>query len=611
MTSCGNLKALIHNNIQNNLFMEILLACQNLQKYYGAKLLFDDLSFSVHSQDRIGMLGPNGSGKSTLLKIIYDLEPVTEGKITKKTNLKVSYVPQEETFSDLSVYDVLFSLKPKHLEDYEFERIVEDFIEKCGFPSKDQKANSLSGGYQKRLSFAKAWIQEPNLMLLDEPTNHLDLDTLFWLEETLQNLSCALIIVSHDRYFLENTCNKIIEINRKYPKGCFIVDGQYHEYLKRKEAYFAASQQMQQHMKSKLKKEINWLNTSPKARTTKAESRVKEALALQASYSDLKKKNAASKIDLSLESSDRETNKLISIKNLTKSFGNRVLFKGLDYTVSPKTRLGVLGFNGSGKTTLLKTIAKEIQPDLGTLKYADNCKIVYFKQNREIFDRSQTLRSVLSPNSDYVTFQGVPTHINGFCKLIGFEPSDLDMPCQKLSGGEKARALIGNLMLQQADVLLLDEPTNDLDGETLDLFLDVLSDYQGAIVIISHDRFFLDSLCDEMIAIGLEENCLFFPNFQAFQEAAEVKKQQKTQPIQVKNVIVKSFQEEKKRLKVVLNKIETYEIQLKKLHDELESESDEKKIALLCEKIAKEQKMLDQLLLEWEKLETIIQGEKS
>lgn len=588
--------------------MEILLTCQNLQKYYGAKLLFDDLSFSVHSQDRIGMLGPNGSGKSTLLKILYDLEPLTEGKIAKKTGLKIAYVPQEETFLPQPIFDILFALKPSHYEDFEFERIVEDFIEKCGFPNKDQKANSLSGGYQKRLSFAKAWIQEPDLMLLDEPTNHLDLDTLFWLEETLDQLSCALIIVSHDRYFLENTCNKIIEINRRYPKGCFIVDGKYHEYLKRKEDYFAASMQMQQHMKSKLKKEIDWLNTSPKARTTKAQSRVNDALALQSSYQDLKKKNTASKLDLSLESSERETNKLITIKNLSKSLGNKLLFKGFDYTISPKTRLGVLGFNGSGKTTLLKIIAKEIQPDLGTLKYADQCKIVYFKQNREIFHQTETLRSILSPNSDYVNFQGTPTHLNGFCKLIGFDPTDLDMPCQKLSGGEKARALIGRLMLEKADVLLLDEPTNDLDTETLDIFLDVLQKYEGAILIISHDRFFLDAVCDEMIGIGLEETPQLFTSFAAFQEAALEKKQQKKKFIQtvLEKPIKPSYQQEKKRLQVVINKITTLEKELEEQTALLDKISNEEQFAKQCKLIAQKQESLDTLLIEWESLEKLL-----
>lgn len=587
--------------------MELLLSCQNLEKSFGAKNLFTSLNFSVHAQDRIGMVGPNGSGKSTLLKIIYDLEPQTSGKIAKRSGLKIAYVPQEESFSKESIFSILMKTKSPLIDEYEYERAVYSMIEKCGFPDGDQAANSLSGGYQKRLSFAKAWIQEPDLILFDEPTNHLDLDTLFWLEETINQLKCSFITVSHDRCFLENTCNKIIEINKKYPKGCFIVDGPYHEYLNRKESFFEANQQLEQHLKSKLKKEIEWLRTSPKARTTKAVSRIKDANALKAQFSTIKTQNKNLQLDLAFESSKRETKKLISIKNLTKSYQDRTLFKGIDLNISPATRLGILGFNGSGKTTLLKIIAGEISQDMGTIKYADDLKIVYFKQNREIFEKVDTLRNVLSPNSDFVNFMGKSTHINGFCKAIGFEPTDLDMPCFKFSGGEKARALIGKLMLEKADILLLDEPTNDLDMETLDIFLDVLKTYEGAILVISHDRFFLDAVCTEMIGIGIDESPQFFSDFESFQEAALEKKSQKKL---IKTVIDKpikpSFQQEKKRLNVVINKISSLEKEIASLTDQLNNASDAKIFNEKCEAISKKQKELDALMTEWESLEDLI-----
>ncbi len=586
--------------------MELLLSCQNLEKHFGAKTLFTSLNFSVHSKDRIGMVGPNGSGKSTLLKIIYDLEPPTSGHIAKRNGLKISYVAQEETFSTLSIFDTLMQVKPPLMDDYLFEREVESMIEKCSFPFPTQQANSLSGGFQKRLSFAKAWILKPDLILFDEPTNHLDLDTLFWLESTINRLDCAFITVSHDRCFLENTCNKIIEINKKFPKGCFIVDGTYHDYLIRKESFFEANAQLEQHLKSKLKKEIEWLKTSPKARTTKAESRVKEAHHLKAQFSTIKQQNKNSDLDLKLESSKRETQKLISIKNLTKSYENRTLFKGVDLNISPSTRLGILGFNGSGKTTLLKIIAGETPQDMGTIKYADDLKIVYFRQNREIFEKVDTLRNVLSPNSDYVTFMGKPTHINGFCKSIGFDPDDLDMPCFKFSGGEKARALIGKLMLEKADVLLLDEPTNDLDMETLDLFLEVLKNYEGAILIISHDRYFLDAVCNEMIGIGLDETPRIYSNFDAFQiDALEKKEAKKLKPKILDKLPKSNLQQEKKRLQVVVNKISQLEQELKTLSQKLEGMTNPEAIATICQKMSEKQTALDQLLLEWETLENL------
>lgn len=584
--------------------MQLLLSCQNLEKNFGAKQLFTSLSFSIHANDRIGMVGPNGSGKSTLLKILADQELVSSGTLARRSGIIVAHVPQEETFQDLTVKEILLSLKNPNIEEYIFEQTVDNMLEKCGFLYPDQKARSLSGGYQKRLSFAKAWVQKPDLILFDEPTNHLDLDTLFWLETTMNQLTCALVIVSHDRYFLENTCNKIIEINKKFPKGCFIVDGTYQEYVIRKEAFLEANEQLEQQLKAKLKKEIEWLNTSPKARTTKAVSRIKDTYALQSKFDTVRRQNKNMDFDLSLESSSRETQKLISIKNLCKTYQERILFKGLDLTISPKTRLGILGFNGSGKTTLLKIIAQEIDPDMGTIKYAEDLKIVYFKQNREIFTKVDTLRNVLSPSSDYVNFMGKQVHINGFCKSIGFSPDDLDMPCFKLSGGEKARALIGKLMLEKADVLLLDEPTNDLDMDTLDIFLEVLANYEGAILVISHDRFFLNALCNEMIGIGIEELPKFYPNFEKFEEDAIALKEKKRSAQKViEKPIKNSFQQEKKRLTVVLNKISQLEKEIDILTQELHVTLDPSSLQKKYQELSLKQQALDLLLAEWEALE--------
>jgi len=584
--------------------MELLLSCQNIEKHFGAKTLFTSLSFSVTSQDRIGLLGPNGSGKSTLLKILFGLEDPTSGTISKKNGLVLAYVPQEEKYENQSIFSILMdSLHDQFLEEYEKEDKVNAIIEECKFKQPNQLATSLSGGYQKRLGLARALLQNPDLILFDEPTNHLDLDTLFWLEDTLNKTKSAYIIVSHDRSFLENTCDKIIEINKKYPKGCFIVDGPYHVYLQRKESFLSNNAQLEQHLNSKLKKEIEWLKRSPKARTTKSESRIKDAHELKAQHAEVKKQNTNQKFDLTIEGSKRETQKLISIKNLTKSFGSRILFKGLDLTISPSTRLGILGFNGSGKTTLLKIITKEITQDAGTIKYADDLKIVYFKQNREIFEKVDTLRDVLSPNSDYVEFMGKPIHINGFCKSIGFDPSDLDMPCFKFSGGEKARALIGKLMLEKADVLLLDEPTNDLDIDTLDTLLEMLKNFQGAIIVISHDRFFLDALCNEMVAIGLDETPKHFTSFEAFEASLAAKKQEKTPQSQAEKVKKPSNYQDQKRLAQVLQKITTLEKEIENLSTELERLSDPVKIEIQCKKIAKTQEMINTLILEWESLE--------
>ncbi len=582
----------------------LLLACQNLTKSFGSRILFNGLSFSILSEDRIGMVGPNGAGKSTLLKMIADIEPLTDGLITKKKGIKIGYIPQEELFPDASIIQILSGIRPFSISIPDWERHLSIYLEKAGFLDPHQNAKLLSGGFQKRLSFLKAWVLEPDLLLFDEPTNHLDLETLFWLENILSDLPCALVIISHDRVFLNQICNKVIEINHQYPKGCLIVEGSYQTYLERKESFLESNLQLEHHLKSKLKKELAWLKTSPKARTTKAESRIQDTQALQDQFQMIRAQNKKRNIQLDLDSSQRNTQKLISIHNLTKSLGGKPLFQGLDLTISPKTRLGLLGFNGSGKTTLFKILNRELKPDLGTIKYADDLKIVYFRQNREIFEKKETLRAILSPNSDYVTFMGVSTHINGFCKTLGFSPSDLDMPCFKLSGGEKARALIGRLMLEKADVLLLDEPTNDLDVETLDLFLDVLRKHEGAILLISHDRYFLNAVCDEMIALGIDETPQFYQDFEQFEEALKAKKEKPK--ILISDYLPPQIEKPKNEKKIasILKKIEHLEKEITLLNEELDLIDHSEKLTKHCELIAQKTKTLETFFEEWEKLES-------
>jgi ATP-binding cassette subfamily F protein uup len=467
-------------------------------------MLFRDLSMSIFSGDRIGLIGPNGTGKSTLLKILAGLERADSGDVSMKRELKVGYVPQTCDFPDELPEEILLKVleKDKNLQDYEKEPLVKTWLSKVGFKDNATSAARLSGGWKKRLALAKELISSPDLLLLDEPTNHLDLEGIFFLEKFLTKEATTYLLVSHDRYFLQNATNKVIEIDFSYPKGIFAIDGSYGTFLEKKEEFLKGQLERQRSLASKARRETEWLRASPKARTSKSKARIEDAHELLEELSQVKQRNKERKADIDFAASERETRKLLVAKNLSKNIEERILFHHLDFTLSPGTRIGLMGPNGSGKTTLLRILADELQPDQGTIKRADSLKTVYFDQHRTQLPDTMTLRTALSPNGDFVVYQGQSIHVNGWCKRFLFSPDILDMPLAKLSGGERARIAIAHLMLEPADLLLLDEPTNDLDIPTLEILEESLLEFSGAVVLITHDRCMLDRICNLFLALG-------------------------------------------------------------------------------------------------------------
>ena len=296
------------------------------------------------------------------------------------------------------------------------------------------------------MSIAQELISAPELLLLDEPTNHLDLEGILWLEKFLSREAPTYLLVSHDRYFLQRATNRIIELDRAYPKGVFAIDGDYSEFLSLKESFLAGQLEQERSLASKARRETEWLRQSPKARTSKSKARVGQAHELLQDLSNVQERNRQKRTDIDFSASERETRKLLVANNLSKKVDDRTLFRHLNFILSPGTRIGLMGPNGSGKTTLLRLLAGEISPDQGTIKKADPLQIVYFDQHRTQLPNEITLRQALSPNGDFVLFRGQEVHVNGWCKRFLFSPDLLDMPISKLSGGERARISIAHLM---------------------------------------------------------------------------------------------------------------------------------------------------------------------
>lgn len=532
----------------------ILLSVESLSKAFSTKQLFTNLALTLSEGDRVGLIGQNGSGKSTLLKIIAGLENADSGVLSPKRGLKIGYLPQTCEFKDAPLKSLLIDSLASDLDtpDYEKEDLIEKWLRKLGFTDFEISATSLSGGWKKRLRLAQVMIASPDLLLLDEPTNHLDLEGILFLEKFLKEEAPAYLLVSHDRYFLEGATNRIIDIDKSYPSGLFAVNGSYASFLALKEEFLKGQLQQERSIASKARREVDFLRSNAKARTTKSSARIEDAYELLDQLSDVKKRNQRQTTEINFSWSERGSKKLIAAKNLAAVINGRTLFQGLEFTLSPGTRLGLMGPNGSGKTTLLRLLAEELLPAQGTIKRAQDLKAVYFDQHRNKLPGHITLREALCPGSDFVTFQGKPIHVNSWCKRFLFSPDLLDLPLDTLSGGERARLSIAHLMLEPADLLLLDEPTNDLDIPTLETLEANLIDFPGAVVLITHDRCMLDRVCNLILSLGDPHRNTLYADYAQWLAAAppevkplSVKKQKKKASQDIEAQILKLEKEVK------------------------------------------------------------------
>ena len=480
-----------------------IIAAQGLSKRYGAEPLFQNISFTVSEGERIGLIGPNGSGKSTLLEILYGRVRPDTGEVAIRKRTRLSSVAQNSEFPpDATIRSVIAgALDRAEVPEKERASRIAEPLGRAGFTDMDTPTAALSGGWRKRLAIVEGLVQAPDVLLLDEPTNHLDLAGIQWLETLLQNAPFACVVVSHDRYFLENVATAVVELARSYENGFLRVNGNYSTFLEAKEVYLHAQRKRQEALENLVHTEIEWLRRGPKARTTKSKARIDTAQELIGELADLNARTRTSSAKIDFSATDRKTKRLITLDDVTYGIAGRTLFAGIHFTVTSGMRVGLVGPNGSGKTTLLRLLRGDIQPTRGEIRSADSLRIVYFDQNREL-DPDISLRRALAPDSDSVIYQDRVIHVAAWAAKFLFDPEHLSQPVGKLSGGERARVLIAQLMLQPADVLLLDEPTNDLDIPTLEILEESLLEYRGALVLVTHDRFMLDRV--STIVLGLD-----------------------------------------------------------------------------------------------------------
>src|SRR6266851_571728 len=454
--------------------MPPILNAQGLTKAFGATALFREISFTVSDGDRIGLIGPNGAGKSTLLKVLAEDEDADAGDVAVRKRAHVGYVQQESNFAPgMTVRAVLeAALVRAKVAEGEHEGRLRETSGRTGFPDLDA-----------------------------EPANHLDLAGIVWLEELLDEGSFACVLVSHDRYFLENVATEIVELNRVYADGLLRVKGTYSKFLEGKQAYVEAQSKLQDALKNRVKIEVDWLRRGPKARSTKAKARIDNAQELIGQLKEVNSRVQTASAGIDFSATDRQTKRLVELEDVSVVLGDRKIVEGLNFLITSGMRVGLVGPNGSGKTTLLRLLTGELEPTAGTIKRAAALKIVYFSQMRELGE-GVTLRRALAPDSDSVVYQGRVVHVASYATKFLFTSEQLNQPVERLSGGERARVLIAKLMLEPADLLLLDEPTNDLDIATLEILEESLLEYTGALVLVTHDRYMLDRV--STVVLGLD-----------------------------------------------------------------------------------------------------------
>jgi len=504
----------------------ILLSCQNLSKSYGSRPLFENLSFGLFEGERTGLIGPNGTGKSTLLKILAGAEKSDSGLLSVRKGLRVGYLPQQDHFGEAeshSIRDALAKgLEGLGLEDWEVDVRIETGMDQAGFTEPDQKVSQLSGGWRKRLAILTQTLREPDLLLLDEPTNHLDLEGVLWLEEFMDNLTLSFLVVTHDRRFLEKVSNRILELNKRYPEGYFGNEGNYTQFLEKREDLFNSQTQREDTVANQVRREIEWLRRGPKARQTKQQARIDRAGELMGELDDLQFRNSQGKnVDIDFSGSQRQTKRLVSAEKVFKSLGGRKLFGPLDLLLTPGDKLGLLGENGSGKSTLLKMLAGDIKPDQGEVRQADKLRVVTFDQHRGQLDLDRSLRLALCEKGDYVFYKERPIHVASWASRFLFDKDQLDRPLSRFSGGEQSRVLIARLMLKPADLLLLDEPTNDLDIPSLEVLEQSLAEFPGALVLVTHDRYLLDRVSQRILALDGKGHADYFADLSQWEEYRE------------------------------------------------------------------------------------------
>ncbi len=524
-----------------------LITFQSVSKDFGIKEVLRDGSFSIEPDDKVGVIGVNGSGKSTLLKMMGGLEPIDSGQRLTKSGSRLVYLPQQPDINeDLTVLDQVFadcgeqmqlvreyealSHKMSHATGKELDQLMnrlatvgekmEDsgawdletnakiVLTKLGIEDFEARVGDLSGGYRKRVALATALMSDPDLLLMDEPTNHLDAESVEWLQDYLGQFRGALVLITHDRYFLDNVTNRILEIDRA---DLYSYAGNYAYYLEKKADQEASSASSQQKFKGMLRRELAWLRQGPKARSTKQNARIQRIDEMK----DKTFKETQGKVEIDT-AGRRIGKKVIELEGVSKSFGDRTLIKDFTYEFTASDRIGIIGGNGAGKSTLMNIITGKLEPDSGTVDIGQTIHIGYFNQHSEelleALNEEQRVMDYLKEEGSFVTTaDGSQISVSQMLERFLFTSNQQYTPINKLSGGEKRRLFLLRVLLSAPNVLILDEPTNDLDVQTLTVLEDYLESFTGCVITVSHDRYFLDRTVQNIFALEPGGNIRRYP----------------------------------------------------------------------------------------------------
>jgi ATP-binding cassette subfamily F protein uup len=481
----------------------ILLGVQELAAAFGARPLFEGVSFTVEEGERIGLIGPNGAGKSTLLRILADDLGPDRGNIARRRGLRVGWLRQVPSFSSgATIRTTLEEGLGAHAEEDAREVMatlgLDGHAEASVTP--DSPIASLSGGWQKRVALGRELARRPDLLLLDEPTNHLDVEGIEAIEELLRRAPFATITITHDRVFLQRVATRILELDRRNAGGLLSVAGDYAAYTRAKSEQMHAQERREVVLRNTLRRETEWLRRGAAARTTKQDARIQRAGALADEVKELGRRNQSRTAGLEFQSAEQRPRRLIEARGVGHGYGGRTIFSGVDLFIGPGTRLGLLGPNGCGKSTLIRLLLGVEAPAEGTVLRADGLQVAYFQQTREALDPERTLAQTVCPDGDHVTYRGARVHVRGYLERFLFDHEQMNTPVGRLSGGEQSRLLLAMLMLREAQILVLDEPTNDLDLATLAVLEEALTGFDGAVLLVTHDRYFLDQVATTILA---------------------------------------------------------------------------------------------------------------
>lgn len=574
----------------------MILSLEDVSYTYAVTPILNHVNFVVNEHDKWGVVGLNGAGKSTLLKLMAGVDTPDTGKVTTLSKYTISYCPQTMEFENgVSIYDTVKNHIQDKVEEYEIKAI----LNKLGLTNYSEKVDVLSGGQKKRIALSIALLKKADLYLLDEPTNHLDQDMIVWLEKYLQRVSKAIVLVTHDRYFLSRITNHIVEVDEG---KLYTYEGNYADYLEKKEERYQQQLQAEHKRQRFLKTEIEWIRAGAQARTTKQKGRIERFNKIAAQESIKEKETLELK-----SASTRLGNKTIQMEHISKAFGDKVLFQDFSYTVSRLDRVGIIGENGCGKSTLLKMIMQQIQPDTGTITIGETVKIGYFAQMNDVFDPSQRVIDYMKEFGEIVyTCDHEPITASKMLERFLFDKDDQYKPIEKCSGGEKRRLYLCSILMQAPNILLLDEPTNDLDTETLTILEEYLDQFEGAVLAVSHDRYFLDKMADRLFVFENHAITVQQIPYSTYLETRE--KQVHEKPVVQRkptNTIRRLTYMEKKELAQLNEQLPILEQQVQQLEDKLNTVSEYTEIQSISKQLDEARETLETSEMRWMELSEI------